>query len=115
MLNIYDIQQLTVPFFFLYRKHSLARVAKTETYLSSLPDHHRAMLSKYKQHLGVIKQCIEKNERIINHIIKDVDFMFANVHPDNADDHVRLEKIDLFKRFLLSCHCCLLWLIASVG
>ncbi|KAK3930197.1 Carnosine N-methyltransferase [Frankliniella fusca] len=70
-----------------YKKNSLARINKTEAYLDSLPGHHQDMLFKYKQHLGVIRQCVEKNEKIINHIIKDVDSMFANVHPDNADNH----------------------------
>ncbi|XP_034241839.1 carnosine N-methyltransferase [Thrips palmi] len=69
-----------------YKKHSLARISKTEAFMSSLPERHQEMLEKYKQHLGTIRQCIEKNEKIINLIIRDVNWMFVNIHPDNADD-----------------------------
>lgn len=61
--------------------------------MSSLPEHHQEMLEKYKQHLGIIRQCIEKNEKIINHIIRDISWMFVNIHPDFADDLVCSQKL----------------------
>lgn len=85
-----------------FRKHSLARISKTEAFVSSLPEHHQEMLEKYKAHLGTIRLCIEKNEKIINHIIRDVNWMFMNIHPDNADDIVSVTSVQMDWIFYLN-------------
>lgn len=72
-----------------HRPHSLQRVKKTETYLLSLPSHHLKLLSKYREHLNRVKNCIENNDEIIKLIIKDVAHIFENVSPASASDSVR--------------------------
>ena len=76
--------------FLFSRPHSLQRVKKTERYLISLPKHHQKLLSKYREHLQEVKNCIENNDEIIKLIIKDVAHIFENVSPASSNtDSVR--------------------------
>ncbi|XP_067002964.1 carnosine N-methyltransferase isoform X2 [Anabrus simplex] len=65
--------------FNFYRTHSLQRVAKTESYLLSLPEHHQKLLKNYRRHLREIRLCIEKNDYLIKQITRNVTNMFENV------------------------------------
>lgn len=85
-----------------YRQHSLDRLAKTERYLDSLPEHHRKFLHKYKGHLKAFRSCIENNHELISLIIKDVTSMFENSDMPYSDhnspwSHSRPAIIDLEK------------------
>lgn len=51
--------------FLAFRKYNLIRVNKTERYLNSLTQHHQNMLKKYRHHLNVVRDCIDKNQIII--------------------------------------------------
>lgn len=59
-----------------YRKYSYARVNKSESYLNSLPQNHQAMLTKFRKNLGIIRDCIDENQAVINKIITDRDYLF---------------------------------------
>nr|XP_013101289.1 unnamed protein product [Stomoxys calcitrans] len=54
-----------------YRKYSLAKVNKTESYLNSLPRRHQKMLSKYRHHLSTVRDCIDKNQVVIKKMLVD--------------------------------------------
>ncbi|PSN47442.1 Carnosine N-methyltransferase [Blattella germanica] len=82
--------QRIVSAFKYYRTHSLQRVAKTESYLRSLPTHHQKLLDNYRRNLTEIRSCIENNDQIIKLIIKDVANMFENVNPTSPLEPVKL-------------------------
>ncbi|XP_011212039.1 carnosine N-methyltransferase isoform X1 [Bactrocera dorsalis] len=59
-----------------YQKYCYARVNKTESYLNSLPKRHQDMLVKYRNHLRVIRDCIDENQKVIKKMLRDnVGFM----------------------------------------
>ncbi|XP_036339294.1 carnosine N-methyltransferase isoform X1 [Rhagoletis pomonella] len=59
-----------------YQKYCYARVNKTESYLNSLPKRHQDMLAKYRNHLRVIRDCIDENQKVIRKMLRDnVDFI----------------------------------------
>lgn len=61
-----------------YGTYSFRRINKTEAYLNTLPPHHQEMLSKYRNHLNRVRDCIGVNYRIICKMIKNVDQLFEN-------------------------------------
>ncbi|EEB18674.1 protein C9orf41, putative [Pediculus humanus corporis] len=73
--------QSVISAFKYYRTYSLQRIAKSEQYFKSLPDHHQKLMECYLQHLNIIKNCVEANDYLIKMIIKDADYMFSNVNP----------------------------------
>ena len=75
--------------FRLYKRHSLAAIGKRETYLNTLPMDHQKMLKKhgYQDCLDELKAAVDENNKIIGHILKDVDHMFENVaHESNSNE-----------------------------
>lgn len=57
------------------------------------------MLTKYRQHLSRVRDCVEENNRVIKYIIKDAGAMFQNqshISP-KADDEIltRIKTHDL--------------------
>ncbi|KAI9590756.1 carnosine N-methyltransferase isoform X2 [Glossina fuscipes] len=54
-----------------YRTHLLNRVNKTTNYLNSLPKRHQDMLVKYRHHLNVVRDCIDKNQMVIKKMLRD--------------------------------------------
>lgn len=54
-----------------FRKYCYARVNKTESYLNSLPKRHQDMLAKYRNHLRVIRDCIDENQKVIKKMLRD--------------------------------------------
>ncbi|XP_037934403.1 carnosine N-methyltransferase-like isoform X2 [Teleopsis dalmanni] len=55
----------------LYRKYAYARVNQSENYLNSLPKTHQNMLSKYRKHLGAIRDCIDANQAVIKKMLRE--------------------------------------------
>lgn len=47
----------------------MARVNKTEWNLNQLPKRHQKMLTKYRQHLSTIRDCIDKNQQVISEML----------------------------------------------
>ncbi|KAK7071023.1 hypothetical protein SK128_013631 [Halocaridina rubra] len=68
-----------------YRSHAHKRIKERETYLKSLPSHHREMLDSYRKHLDQQRTCIAHNAEILKLIIKDVENIFENVQHQVAD------------------------------
>jgi len=89
--------------FRLYKRHSLAAIGKRETYLNTLPMDHQKMLKKhgYQDCLDELKAAVDENNKIIGHILKDVDHMFENVaHESNSnetDKRLRPTQMDMDK------------------
>ncbi|XP_004530442.1 carnosine N-methyltransferase isoform X1 [Ceratitis capitata] len=54
-----------------YQKYCYSRVNKTESYLNSLPLHHQGMLVKYRNHLRVVRDCIDENQKVIRKMLRD--------------------------------------------
>ncbi|XP_054727653.1 carnosine N-methyltransferase isoform X2 [Anastrepha obliqua] len=78
-----------------YQKYCYARVNKTESYLNSLPKRHQDMLVKYRNHLRVIRDCIDENQKVIKKMLRDnVGFMDMGgseqmyVAQQDSDGHV---------------------------
>jgi len=86
-----------------YKKHSINTVHKKEEYLNRLPIEHQKLLRKhgYQDTLDDLKQAVEKNMEVIQHILLDVDGMFENVsHQKDAkevDPRVRPTAMDMDK------------------
>lgn len=73
---------LLIQYCFRCRKFSLDRIASTEKYVDTLPDHHQKLLIKYKAHLDDVKTCVDHNYEIIKLITADVATLFENVKHD---------------------------------
>uniref|UniRef100_A0A1I8N7Y3 carnosine N-methyltransferase n=1 Tax=Musca domestica TaxID=7370 RepID=A0A1I8N7Y3_MUSDO len=72
-----------------YRKYSLAKVNKTESYLNSLPKRHQQMLSKYRHHLSIVRDCIDKNQVVIKKMLVDNPLCdSSSVSQRDLDGHV---------------------------
>lgn len=67
---------------YFFRKYSLIRVNKTERYLNSLTQHHQNMLMKYRHHLNVVRDCIDKNQIVIKMMLNH------NVLEEETEDEV---------------------------
>ncbi|XP_059471747.1 carnosine N-methyltransferase [Neocloeon triangulifer] len=63
-----------------YKICSLNKLAKTEKYLCELPEHHRELLSGYKEHLYRVSDCIARNDLVIQQILQHVN-MFEEASP----------------------------------
>ncbi|XP_031635197.1 carnosine N-methyltransferase [Contarinia nasturtii] len=88
-----------------YRTHSMNRVDKTESYLSTLPLAHQGMMLKYRDHLFRIRNCIDENFQIIRKLVEDVGNLFENANQamvpkshnnryEDDDIRVRLQDMD---------------------
>jgi len=94
--------QKVVNAFRLYKKHSLEAIKRRENYLVTLPVDHQKMLRKhgYQDGLEELKSGVEQNNKIIGHILSDVDHMFENVSHDSRGDaeaRVRPTMMDMEK------------------
>lgn len=67
---------------FRFRSFSLQRLAASDTYVSTLPQHHQKLLTSYRSHLEDIRTCVEHNYEIIKLITADVATLFENVKHD---------------------------------
>ncbi|KAK4029622.1 hypothetical protein OUZ56_022594 [Daphnia magna] len=74
--------QRIVNAFRYYRSFSLQRLASSDTYVSTLPQHHQKLLTSYRSHLEDIRTCVEHNYEIIKLITADVATLFENVKHD---------------------------------
>ncbi|KAK6178439.1 hypothetical protein SNE40_013229 [Patella caerulea] len=61
-----------------YRNNSYKRVKQAEKYYEALPEHHKAMIPYFKDHLETVKTCVDHNAEVVNILIKDADVMFEN-------------------------------------
>lgn len=82
----------------------MARVDKTEAYLSSLPHSHQNLMGKYREHLHRIRNCIDENFQIVRKLIEDVGNLFENANQTmvpkthrKEDDDIRLRYQDMDK------------------
>ena len=95
--------QKVVNSFRSYKKNSITAVHRREEYLNKLPIEHQKLLRKhgYQDTLDDLKQAVEKNMEVVNHILLDVDGMFENVshQKDNKeiDPRVRPTPMDMEK------------------
>ncbi|CAB3380373.1 Hypothetical predicted protein [Cloeon dipterum] len=63
-----------------YKVCSLNKLARTEKYLCEIPDHHRVMLSSYKDHLYRVSDGIARNDLVIQEILQHIN-MFDGASP----------------------------------
>ncbi|GAB6032003.1 hypothetical protein CHUAL_010380 [Chamberlinius hualienensis] len=78
-----------------YKKYSLQRVVKSESYLQSLPDHHRRLLANYEKHQQQVKVAIEHNYEMVKLIIKDVEALFENVKCEYGNENSNSVAIEI--------------------
>lgn len=85
----------------------MTRIDRTETYLNTLPLHHQELLTKYRDHLHRIRNCIDENFQIIRKLTEDVGNMFENADQSNLtepyqngnnESKVRLQDLDKVKK-----------------
>ncbi|XP_065362839.1 carnosine N-methyltransferase isoform X2 [Calliphora vicina] len=81
----------------LYRKFSLSRVNKTEWNLNQLPKRHQKMLTKYRQHLSTLRDCIDKNQEVLNEMLSENPLRDASMaHNRKSDEHAaKIRHIDM--------------------
>ena len=95
--------QKVINAFRLYKKHSINTIHRREEYLNKIPIEHQKLLRKhgYQDTLDDLKQAVEKNNEIVNHVLLDVDGMFENVlhkkDPKEVDPRVRPTPVDMDK------------------
>jgi len=94
--------QKVINAFRAYKKHSIAAIHKREEYLNRLPMEHQKLLRKhgYQETMDDLKLAVDRNNSIINHILKDVDGIFENVNHSNMteeDPRVRPTPVDMDK------------------
>jgi len=85
-----------------YKKYSTSAIHKREEYMNKIPVEHQKLLRKhgYQETLDDLKQAVEQNNEIIQHILKDVEGVFENVSygsKSDADPRVRPGSIDMDK------------------
>lgn len=101
--------------FFAYncRKFSLSRVNKTEWNLNQLPKRHQKMLTKYRQHLNTLRDCIDKNQEVISEMLsenplRDTSMVSSRKLDEHAAKirHIDVENVSLtsffFNRIMFS-------------
>ncbi|KAM7347967.1 carnosine N-methyltransferase unmet isoform 2-T2 [Cochliomyia hominivorax] len=81
----------------LYRKYSLARVNKTEWNLNQLPKRHQKMLTKYRQHLSALRDCIDKNQQVISEMLCENPLRDSSMTSNRkVDEHAaKIRHIDM--------------------
>ncbi|XP_059618383.1 carnosine N-methyltransferase [Phlebotomus argentipes] len=81
--------QGVIAAFLNYKVNSLQKINSTEVYLSRLPPHHQTMLKKYSQNLRSIRECIERNYKVIRQLLVDVNKIFEQPSdvPLTTGDH----------------------------
>ncbi|KAI8125388.1 UPF0586 protein [Lucilia cuprina] len=81
----------------LYRKFSLSRVNKTEWNLNQLPKRHQKMLTKYRQHLNTLRDCIDKNQEVISEMLSENPLRDASMSSNRkSDEHAaKIRHIDM--------------------
>ena len=95
--------QKTINAFRSYRRNSTHNIQKREHYLNKLPTQHQKLLRKhgYQDNLDDLKQAVEKNFEIVNHILQDVDGIFENIdnhkNPAEMDARVKPTPVDMEK------------------
>ena len=98
--------------YYFCRKYCYARVNKTESYLNSLPKCHQDMLVKYRNHLRVIRDCIDENQKVIKKMLRDnVGFMDMGgsdyLIQQDSDGHttkIRHQDMEHVRNYLWSLH-----------
>lgn len=50
-----------------------------------MSENHKALLHRYSGSLELLRNCVDQNARIIQHMIKNVDKLFANCHEQRKD------------------------------
>jgi len=83
----YHFQKI-INSFKVYRDHSYGVISRKEKYLATLPAEHQKLLNKngYYEVLKDLKVCIEANNEIIKHILKDADNVFENSTHQNKGE-----------------------------
>ncbi|XP_075219457.1 carnosine N-methyltransferase isoform X2 [Lycorma delicatula] len=81
------------------------RLRKTESYIMCLPIQKQNLLNEYKSNFKYIKECLDKNQVVIDNIVQGVPYMFENVNSDFLDgvdelasniqfSHEEMEKVE---------------------
>lgn len=95
--------QKVINAFKFYKRHSINAIHKREEYLNRLPMDHQKLLRKhgYQNNLDELKEAVETNVKIVNHILADVSEIFENVfQPGNdeaTDPRIRPTPFDMDK------------------
>ena len=95
--------QKVINAFKFYKRHSINAIHKREEYLNRLPMDHQKLLRKhgYQNNLDDLKEAVETNVKIVNHILADVSEIFENVfQPGNdeaTDPRIRPTPFDMDK------------------
>jgi len=66
--------------FKVYKDHSYSVINRKENYIKQLPSQHQKLLTKngYTEMLKELRNCIDANNQLISHILKDVEHVFEN-------------------------------------
>jgi carnosine N-methyltransferase len=72
--------QKIVNSFRVYKDHSVSVINRKENYVKNLPSEHQKLLTKngYTDMLKELRNCVDANNQIVKHILKDVENMFEN-------------------------------------